>query len=349
MLVDRASRQERMPGASLLSDLATALDRTLPVPLSVQLKGLIEYGIVCGELTPGTRLPSVRELAEVGGIAPMTAVSVYRDLQQGGLIVTRPGAGTYVGDGAPAGMSDALARVQAHLDAALAEAEACGVSTQQVASLLSARIGRSRAREGRSVRLVMLGVFPEATRAYAQEIAGRLKSGDVIVAVTFDELRASPGMIPSADLYVTLANRKAEAEELLADRVPVTSVSFLPSEATRSLLAAIDPLARLGILSVFPEFLAVMKPGVLSFAPHVRNVAATVTDDPGLAAFLERVDVVVYATGAERALAGVQARLEAIEYRHVPDPHAVQGVLLPLVETIRSGAGLPAQAREEIR
>ena len=28
------------------------IDRDLPVPLGVQLRGLIEYGIACGELRP---------------------------------------------------------------------------------------------------------------------------------------------------------------------------------------------------------------------------------------------------------------------------------------------------------
>ena len=37
------------------------IDPDLPVPLGVQLRGLIEYGIVCGQLQPGERLPSVRE------------------------------------------------------------------------------------------------------------------------------------------------------------------------------------------------------------------------------------------------------------------------------------------------
>jgi hypothetical protein len=279
----------------------------------------------------------------------MTVVSVYRELQQAGLIVTRQGAGTYVAEDAQSDASDALARVQAHLDAALAEAESAGIASQQVASLLNARIGRGRAREGRPVRLVMLGVFEEATQAYAKEIARQLKAGDTIEPVTFDRLRSTPGQVPAADLFVTLANRRLEAEELVADRAPVTSVSFMPSEKTRSLLAAVDPLARLGLVSVFPEFLALMKPGVLRFAPHVRSVAGIVADDPGLAAFLQRLDVVVYATGAEQALQGSDARLKAIEYRHVPDPHAVQGHLLPLVETIRSGAGAPALAREAIR
>jgi DNA-binding transcriptional regulator YhcF (GntR family) len=337
-----------MPTASLLSDIATALDRSLPVPLSVQLKGLIEYGIACGELQPGTRLPSVRELAEAGGIAPMTAVAVYKELQQSGMIVARQGAGTFVADGVRPAQGAALARVQAHLDAALAEAEAAGITAPEVASLLSARIGRSRAREARPMRLVMIGVFPDATKAYADEIARQLRPGDVIDPVTFEAMRAVGGGVPAADLYVTLANRKAEAEALVAGRGVVTSISFMPSEVTRARLAEVDPLARLGLVSVFPEFLALMKPGVLRFAPHVPSVTAIVADDPGLHDFLRRVDVVVYATGAQPALAEAGSGLRTIEYRHVPDPHAVQADLLPLIESIRGGAAANSLSKEEI-
>ena len=49
----RSSRLERRPSARVLGNLAGALDRTLPVPLGVQLRGLVEYGIACGELPPG--------------------------------------------------------------------------------------------------------------------------------------------------------------------------------------------------------------------------------------------------------------------------------------------------------
>ena len=336
-----------MPGASLLGDLAAALDRSLPVPLSLQLKGLIEYGIVCGELPPGTRLPSVRDIAEAGGIAPMTAVGVYKELQQSGLIVARQGAGTFVADGPPTRGAAALGRVQVHLDAALAEAEAAGIAAGEVASLLSARIGRSRAREGRAVRIVMLGVFEDATLAYAQEIARQLKPGDAIEPLTFTALRLPGAHVPAADLYVTLANRTAEAEALLGPARAVTSVSFIPSETTRGQLAGVDPLARMGLVSVFPEFLALMKPGVLRFAPHVTRVEAVLLEDPALPEFLAALDVIVYATGAERALAFASPVQRSIEYRHIPDPHAVQASLLPLVEAVRSGAPMPVAAKEE--
>ena len=61
----------------------------------------------------------------------------------------------------------------------------------------------------------------------------------------------------------------------------------------------IDPMARVGIVSIFPEFTALMKPGVLRFAPHVSDVDVRLITAPDLAAFLAQVDVAIYASGAE--------------------------------------------------
>ncbi len=337
----RTSRLRQQLDAPTFGTVAAALDRTLPVPLGVQLRGLIEYGIACGELAPGTQLPSVREFAEASGLAPMTVSGVYRTLREAGLIVTRPGAGTFVARPARdmVQTTDAMPRIEASMDALLAEAEAAGVEADDLAALLNARIARVKARKLQPVRIMMVGVFKEATAAYAADIRRQLRDHDVIDAITIDQLRSSPDSNRHTDLYVTLANRRQEVEALLAPGSPVISISFIPSEKTRTLLAGIDPVARVGIVSVFPAFLALMKPGVLRFTPHVQSVDVALADDPELKAFLGRVDVVVYATGAEAVLDLVPQNARSIEYRHVPDPHAIQRDLLPVVERLR--AGLP--------
>jgi DNA-binding transcriptional regulator YhcF (GntR family) len=54
------------------------IDPDLPVPLGVQLRGVIEYGIVCGQLPAGLRLPPVRAMASQLNIAPMTVSQAIR-------------------------------------------------------------------------------------------------------------------------------------------------------------------------------------------------------------------------------------------------------------------------------
>ena len=66
-------------------------------------KGVIEYfknRIMAGELRPGEKLPSVRDLAAQLAINPNTIQRAYRRLEAEGWIATVPGKGCFVcGDG----------------------------------------------------------------------------------------------------------------------------------------------------------------------------------------------------------------------------------------------------------
>ena len=135
---------------------------------------------------------------------------------------------------------------------------------------------------------------------------------------------------------MTLAHRRGEVENLLPAGIPVVGLSFIPAEETRALLAMIDPMARIGIVSIFPEFMALMKPGVLRFTPHVSDAEVRLITAPDLKSFLLGVDVLVYASGAESILKDLPAGRQAIEFRYVPDPHAIRQTLLPALERLRT-------------
>lgn len=332
------SEAEQTAEERILASLAGALDRTLPVPLGIQLRGLIEFGIALGELPAGQRLPSVRELAERAGIANMTVATVYRELREAGLIESRPGAGTYVGDGhvGDGVRTNAMRKIQARIEALFDEAEQLGLTPSAVASLVNARAARGRT-PARPVRLVMVGNFVETTQQYANRIQEHLAAGDTIAVTTVDALQAGETFPQPCDLCITLAHRRGEVEHLIPAGIPVVGLSFIPAEETRKRLAMIDPMARVGIVSIFPTFMALMKPGVLRFAPHVSDVDVRLITAPDLGAFLESVDVAIYASGAEATVRELlPPGREAIEFRYVPDPHAIRQTLLPVVERLRS-------------
>jgi DNA-binding GntR family transcriptional regulator len=52
--------------------------------------------IVSGELSPGTRLPSERDLAEATSVSRTTVVAAYNLLRADALVQTRRGLGTWV-------------------------------------------------------------------------------------------------------------------------------------------------------------------------------------------------------------------------------------------------------------
>ncbi len=85
-------------GEEVLDALLSGIDRSLPVPAAVQIRGVIEYGILMGHLTPGTRLPTLREFARRADVAAMTIVNIYAKLKEAKLIETRGKAGTFVAE-----------------------------------------------------------------------------------------------------------------------------------------------------------------------------------------------------------------------------------------------------------
>lgn len=69
------------------------------LPVGLQLSWRLRALIRTGELGAGERLPSFRQLAEWAGVNVGTVRSVYEALERDGLVVTRHGQGTFVGEG----------------------------------------------------------------------------------------------------------------------------------------------------------------------------------------------------------------------------------------------------------
>ena len=317
-----------------------SVDRDLPVPLRTQLQGLIEYGIACGQLLPGELLPSVRELAERIGVAPMTVSQVYSDLKAAGLIETRPGSGSFVTSSNRARLAQRpeAAELNKRIDALIDAGLAAGIRPAELVSLVSAR-AFYRDSIGARTRLVMVGLFPEATASYARFIAARLGAGVTVEPLTLGGIEQDAearARASSADLVVTFVNRQREVMALLPS-AKVVSISFTPSEETRKALAAMDSLARVAVVSRFPDFLPIMKAGVQRFAPHVAHLTGATLETAELGGLLSASDVVVFASGAEEVLPMLSAGIPAIEYRHAPDAAEIERVLLPLIRAGDAG------------
>lgn len=72
------------------------LDLDSPVPLYWQVAEALRYRVATGELTPGDRLPSLREAAEAWGINMHTVRRAYGELADLGIVDVRPRSGTVV-------------------------------------------------------------------------------------------------------------------------------------------------------------------------------------------------------------------------------------------------------------
>lgn len=103
------------------------------VPLFEQLRLNIIERADSGTLAPGTRLPAVRSLAAVLGVAPHTVARAYKELEAAGVVATRGRHGTVV-----CARDEAWSSLTAAAAEFAAAAKARGASFAEAVQLLAA-------------------------------------------------------------------------------------------------------------------------------------------------------------------------------------------------------------------
>jgi DNA-binding transcriptional regulator YhcF (GntR family) len=197
--------------------LDLAVDRESEVPLGTQLTWKLRTLIGTGRLTPGDRVPGIREVAEVAGVNVNTVRSVFARLEEQGLLVTEQGRGTFVApDVRPAAILDSMA------SAALAQAREAGIDPRELAAALyvnSSSAGAAGAREAdQGRREERLAVRAEIVRL-EREIGALDPLGPLETALGKSDPGAAPPRLLTLDeLRQTRDGLTARVEELRAQR-----------------------------------------------------------------------------------------------------------------------------------
>ena len=98
------------------------LDPDSQEPPFEQLRRQVATRAASGDLPSGTRLPTVRGLAEQLGVATGTVARAYRELEADGVVVTEGRRGTFVASAAPAGAPAAYVAAVRSLGLGVADA-----------------------------------------------------------------------------------------------------------------------------------------------------------------------------------------------------------------------------------
>ena len=113
-----------------------AVDHASAVPPFEQVRVQLAAQIADGALRAGTKLPTVRQLADDLGLAVNTVARTYRELEAAGLVETRGRGGTVVTAGGDKNRERVLAAAQQYV----ALARELGVSADEALGLVSAAI-----------------------------------------------------------------------------------------------------------------------------------------------------------------------------------------------------------------
>jgi GntR family transcriptional regulator len=156
------------------------------LPVYVQLKEQLKFLILNGELEPGTKLPTIRQLAGYLGINRNTVQRAYQELERGGLVECRRGRGCLVVEDVGATAQSVSPELLEVIDRAIQEASELGVRPDDLATFLYAR---AQQRPGQPITRRL--VFVECQTAIAQAIAHTIQErlGVNVIPVLLEDLR----------------------------------------------------------------------------------------------------------------------------------------------------------------
>ena len=117
------------------------IDTRSGVPFYRQIIDRVLLGIASGQLKPGERLPTVRQLAIDLQVNPNTVSRAYRELEIRGVVTTQRGTGTFVA-AEPGVAEDAAKRLEfleKFCDELVADAGRFGFSLEELVGALQDR------------------------------------------------------------------------------------------------------------------------------------------------------------------------------------------------------------------
>jgi GntR family transcriptional regulator len=115
------------------------------MPTYMQLVNQVRRATRNGTLRPGDRLPTAREVVAALTINPNTVLKAYTQLESQGLVISRPGLGTFIAQGIPAPLAPALQRqLRRGLDSWIRNAVAAGLDREGMLALINLAIDESK-------------------------------------------------------------------------------------------------------------------------------------------------------------------------------------------------------------
>ena len=114
------------------------LDSTSGVTYYMQLIQQVRQAVLFGILKSGDRLPTVKQVAAQVALNPNTVLRAYRELEHDGLVVSRPGLGTFVAATVPPAVAPASYNLlRSDLERLIRKARELGIDDSRLAALVA--------------------------------------------------------------------------------------------------------------------------------------------------------------------------------------------------------------------
>jgi GntR family transcriptional regulator len=123
------------------------LDARSGVATYLQIVQQVKEALRLGVLDVGDQLPTVREVVADLAINPNTVAKAYRDLEREGLVVARPGRGTFIADTLASPSLQHHEALRRELERWLAAAVQAGLDEESIRALISTTLREALVRK----------------------------------------------------------------------------------------------------------------------------------------------------------------------------------------------------------
>jgi DNA-binding transcriptional regulator YhcF (GntR family) len=223
------------------------LTRESAIPLREQLALQIEVALVTGQIEPGEKLPSVRELARRLKLHHNTVAAAYGDLADRGLIDTKRGSGIYASKRSRVAPPDEAHEIDELIASFLELARARGFSIKAIREAVRVWLDRQP-----PDHVLIVEPAPDIRAILEHEIATALDCR--VEAASLDAL-TDPSALEGA-LLVTSFYHAGSVRDRVGPTTPLVTISLNPGNIELEKLNQLPAGSMLGVVSVSPILLA---------------------------------------------------------------------------------------------
>ena len=114
------------------------------MPIYTQLISQIKFAIVSGELEPGGRMSTVRELAAEAGVNPNTMQRAFQELEREGLVFSQRSSGRFVTEDVSIIENAKMALAKLHISEFMNAMQSLGYEKKEIIKLFESIEGEEK-------------------------------------------------------------------------------------------------------------------------------------------------------------------------------------------------------------
>ena len=258
-------------------------------PIYKQLADEILRSIKTGKLPAGSRLPTVRELAEEKNLSQGTIKHAYDYLESLGIIEMTQGKGTFVRAQEEADSASRKDRAMSAIDGLFRELETLGFTPREMEIYIDLKL-RGLEEKYDVVKVAVIDCNPETLQLIENQLS-QIGYAQIAIFSLSQLYEIADKLNADYDLVLTTSTHYGQVEQVIRDPQSFGMLALMPSTRTVISLAKLPDRARAGIVCASDAFAGVIR----------KNCA-------GMGAWSESLPVHFFGSGADRLAAFLEGK-----------------------------------------